>query len=225
MSECQESPGGDDAEAQPVPLSREAITNAAIDFIEEYGLDRLSMRTLAGALACGTMSLYSHVRNRDDLIAAIVHELLDRSGILEVTRTEFPSWQALITASLLAYRDLAAAYPGSFELLALAPYDVAPVAEHLEGLVDALNRAGVPDGRAYEVLGALDAYATGFLMVWARSRAKRAQADGVASARLTGLRELERFERGLAVFVAGFERELDPGAVSESATEAGPGGA
>lgn len=210
MAECQDPPTetAPPAQAGAVPLSRASITDAAIDFIEDHGLDRLSMRALASELGCGTMSLYSHVRNRDDLVAAIVGELLERSGILAVTDAEFPGWQQLITASLHAYRDLAVEYPGSFELLALAPYDAAPVVEHLERLVEALRRAGVPGGRAYEVLGALDAYATGFLMVWARAQADRRESDERASSSLRELRTLDVFDQGIRVFLEGFEQEF-----------------
>ncbi|MCS3428671.1 TetR/AcrR family transcriptional regulator [Leucobacter aridicollis] len=211
MSECQEFQSNPERPVPPTaPLSRASITDAAIDFIEEKGLTKLSMRALASTLGCGTMSLYSHVKNRDDLIAAIVQELLERSRLLQVTGTTYPTWQEQIRASLFAYRDLAAAYPASFELLALAPYGVAPVAEHLEGIVESLRRAGVPADRAYVVLGALDAYATGFLMVWARTQA---EADGTAPVEpspLTELRTLAAFDHGLDVFIAGFEREFTP---------------
>lgn len=189
------------------PLSRATITDAAIDFIETNGLGKLSMRALASTIGCGTMSLYSHVRNRDDLISAIVQELLERSDLLDVTRTSYGSWQEQIRSSLFAYRDLAAKYPASFELLALAPYGVAPVAEHLEGIVESLRRAHVSTDRAYEVLGALDAYATGFLMVWARTHLD-AKDDAEAHSPLTDLRTLEAFDHGLDVFIAGFEREF-----------------
>lgn len=166
------------------------------------------MRTLASTLGCGTMSLYSHVKNRDDLIAAIVQELLERSRLLAVTATEFATWQELITASLFAYRDLAAAYPASFELLALAPYGVAPVADHLEGIVSGLRRTGLSEDRAYRVLGALDAYGTGFLMVWARTQSGKQQLPAEAPSPLTDLRTLEAFERSLQTFVTGFEHEF-----------------
>jgi AcrR family transcriptional regulator len=192
-----------------VPLSREYITSAAIDFIERRGLEQLSMRALATEIGCGTMSLYSHIRGRDDLTASIVETLLSRSEIPTTAARTFPRWQELITQLHLAYRDLARSYPRTFELLALAPYDIAPVAGYLEGLVEALRRTGLPQERAYEILGALDAYATGFLTVWARTEANRNVSDVAASPHLKGLRSLEVFEHGLQVFIEGFERELE----------------
>lgn len=167
------------------------------------------MRALASEIGCGTMSLYSHIRGRDDLISAIIETLLNGSGIPATAARAFPRWQELVTQLHLAYRDLALNYPGSFELLALAPYDVAPVAGYLEGLVEALRRTGLPPDQAYEVLGAVDAYATGFLTVWARTEANSKKSDAEASPHLKGLRSLEVFERGLQVFIEGFEREFE----------------
>lgn len=209
MPECQEPQSNvGQPTTQAAPLSRASITDAAIDFIEENGLARLSMRALASSLGCGTMSLYSHVQNRDDLIAAVVQELLERSRLLDVTATDFASWQELISASLFAYRDLAAAYPDSFELLALAPYGIAPVVDHLEGMAAALHRTGLSTERAYEVLGALDAYATGFLMVWARTQSLQPKVVSEESSPLTNLRTLAAFEHSLRVFITGFEHEF-----------------
>lgn len=190
------------------PLTRSAITDAAIEYIEVNGITKLSMRTLASTLGCGTMSLYSHVRNRDDLVAAIVQELLERSRLAETTAATFSTWQDQVRTCLYAYRDLAAAYPASFELLALAPYGKSPIAEHLEGFVESLHRAGVPEGRAYEVVGALDAYATGFLVVWVRSQNGTDQHAKDAPSPLTYQRTLEAFDHGLNVFIAGFELEF-----------------
>jgi AcrR family transcriptional regulator len=198
-----------DPSSTSAPLSRELITVGAIDFIERRGIEQLSMRALAAELGCGTMSLYSHIRNRDDLIAAIVEELLQRSGMPTIATQDFPNWQELITTVQLAYLDVAFAYPRSFELLALAPYDVAPVAGFLETLVQALCRAGLPQDRAYEVLGAVDAYGTGFLTVWVRTEVGQKESDAKASPHLKSPRKIDAFERGLRVFIEGFEREFE----------------
>ena len=49
-------------------LSREAIVAAAIELVEAEGLGALSMARLAERLGCGTMSLYRHVANKDELV-------------------------------------------------------------------------------------------------------------------------------------------------------------
>ncbi len=49
-------------------LSRERIVAAAIELVETEGLGALSMARLAERLGCGTMSLYRHVANKDELL-------------------------------------------------------------------------------------------------------------------------------------------------------------
>jgi AcrR family transcriptional regulator len=45
------------------------IVAAAISIADEEGIDALSMRHVAARLACGVMSLYRHVKDREELIA------------------------------------------------------------------------------------------------------------------------------------------------------------
>lgn len=59
-------------DAQPVRrergLSRERIVAAAVELADAEGLGALSMARLAERLGCGTMSLYRHVANKDELV-------------------------------------------------------------------------------------------------------------------------------------------------------------
>jgi AcrR family transcriptional regulator len=49
-------------------LSRERIVSAAVELADADGLPALSMARLAERLGCGTMSLYRHVANKDELV-------------------------------------------------------------------------------------------------------------------------------------------------------------
>ncbi|CDO28165.1 TetR/AcrR family transcriptional regulator [Mycolicibacterium porcinum] len=49
-------------------LTREAIVAAAVELADTDGLAALSMARLAERLGCGTMSLYRHVANKDELV-------------------------------------------------------------------------------------------------------------------------------------------------------------
>lgn len=53
-------------------LTRERIVKAAIDVADADGLAALSMARLAEHLGCGTMSIYRHVANKDDLVTLMV---------------------------------------------------------------------------------------------------------------------------------------------------------
>jgi AcrR family transcriptional regulator len=49
-------------------LSRERIIAAAVELADADGLGTLSMSRLAERLGCGTMSLYRHIANKDELL-------------------------------------------------------------------------------------------------------------------------------------------------------------
>src|SRR6478752_3288109 len=49
-------------------LNRERIVEAAVALADADGLGALSMARLAERLGCGTMSLYRHVANKDELV-------------------------------------------------------------------------------------------------------------------------------------------------------------
>jgi AcrR family transcriptional regulator len=49
-------------------LTRERIVAAAVELADSEGLGALSMARLAERLGCGTMSLYRHVTNKDELV-------------------------------------------------------------------------------------------------------------------------------------------------------------
>ncbi|UIP57784.1 TetR/AcrR family transcriptional regulator [Agromyces marinus] len=188
-------------------LTRADVTTAAIALVERDGLDALSMRRLASELRCAPMSLYTHVHSRDDLVDAIVGRLIER---LDVAPNEGEPWQDAIRRMLGSYRDLAVQVPRAFELLALAPYDSSPVAPHLGVALAGLEASGLEPEQARQILGIVDAYATGFLVVWARSRTDgraAAPSDAPASG-IADLRDLETFDRGLEALIAGLDATL-----------------
>jgi AcrR family transcriptional regulator len=53
-------------------LSRQRVLDAALALADARGIDALSMRSLGAELGVEAMSLYHHVSNKDDLLAALV---------------------------------------------------------------------------------------------------------------------------------------------------------
>ena len=53
-------------------LSRREIAEAALAIIDAEGADALTMRRLADAVGVGTMTIYGHFRNKDELLDAAV---------------------------------------------------------------------------------------------------------------------------------------------------------
>jgi AcrR family transcriptional regulator len=57
-------------------FTRAQLQEAALALVDEQGLAALSMRTLAGALGTGPMTLYNYVKDRDELDALVVEAVL-----------------------------------------------------------------------------------------------------------------------------------------------------
>ncbi|RAE58763.1 TetR/AcrR family transcriptional regulator, partial [Burkholderia multivorans] len=58
-------------------LRQEDIVRAAIAFIDEFGVQSLSMRRLGMSLEVEAMALYNYVSGREELVSLAVDELID----------------------------------------------------------------------------------------------------------------------------------------------------
>src|SRR6187402_3712337 len=57
---------------RPARLSREAVLRAALEVADEGGLEALTMQRVGEAVGAEAMSLYRHVRNKEDLLDGVV---------------------------------------------------------------------------------------------------------------------------------------------------------
>lgn len=67
-------------------LSRDNIINAAYDYADNHGIDSLSMRKLAALLGVKAMSLYNHLRNKDDIIDCLVDKVISEIALPDVNQ-------------------------------------------------------------------------------------------------------------------------------------------
>ncbi|SPF77953.1 TetR/AcrR family transcriptional regulator C-terminal domain-containing protein [Pseudoprimorskyibacter insulae] len=65
-------------------LSREAILEAALELADEGGLQAVSMRKVAARVGAEAMSLYNHIKNKEDLIDGIVDRVAARFVVPDV---------------------------------------------------------------------------------------------------------------------------------------------
>ena len=71
-------------------LSRQEILTAALCVVDAEGLEGLTMRRLADELHCGTMTLYSHLSGRDDLLSGLVGLVIEQ---IDLAYVPDESWQ------------------------------------------------------------------------------------------------------------------------------------
>jgi AcrR family transcriptional regulator len=123
------------------PLSREAVVAAGMRIMREEGLERLTMRRLAGELDTGAASLYVYVDNMAELHGALLDELL---GDVALPPVAAEGWRAAVVGLLSDYTRMLWGYPS----LARSVLALHPSGPHYLSLVDRLlgllTAGGVP---------------------------------------------------------------------------------
>ncbi|SMY13029.1 TetR/AcrR family transcriptional regulator [Brevibacterium jeotgali] len=105
-------------------LNRTRILEAATAHIDAHGPESLTMRGLGSQLGVEAMALYRHVPGKDHLLAAVVDRLVD--DVLDDPRITAgsDSWEEYLHTVGTAMRDLEAAHPRTFSLVATRPPEV-----------------------------------------------------------------------------------------------------
>jgi AcrR family transcriptional regulator len=147
------------AKTEPrLPLSRDRILQAALEFADESGIESLTMRRLGEALGFEAMSLYNHVSNKDDLLDGMLDLVLAESAPPVATG----DWDAAVRTSALSVHDALTRHPWSCRLL-MAPGHIRPARlRYMDTLLGRLREAGFSAEATYHAYHVLDGYIFGF---------------------------------------------------------------
>jgi AcrR family transcriptional regulator len=90
-------------------LTREQVVTAAIELADRDGIGSISMRRLAQELGVEAMSLYTHVRSKDDLLDGMVDAVI--SMIPVDTDTDAANWRTSLRRMALGARGVMLRHP------------------------------------------------------------------------------------------------------------------
>jgi AcrR family transcriptional regulator len=208
-------------------LSRERVLRVAIEIGDKVSLEALTMRRLAADLGVGTMTLYSHFRNKNELLDAMADEIL---GSLSLPQMSGLDPAAAISSIAHALRDMMRQHPSVVRLFeSRTTRSLRAMRGSYESVLEALVETGFDHTAAVRVYGLLLAYALGFTAYerprpWGRSRQERHDVDELrrqrrlfyeglpkddfpvmvsASETLVTLPSDDQFDWGLSVLIAG----------------------
>ena len=143
-----------------MPVTRGQIVAAALDLLDEAGLDGLTLRQLAGRLGIRAPTLYWHVRDKRELLDLLAAAILDEAlAAWREPQPGQPWWEWLgararvMRAALLAHRDSARIVAGN-----RPPESSLP---GIERQLQALGGAGFTPRDGLLALLALNAYVIG----------------------------------------------------------------
>ncbi|WP_068300943.1 TetR/AcrR family transcriptional regulator [Pararhodobacter sp. CCB-MM2] len=141
-------------------VSRLEITAAALQIIDNQGLEALSMRRLAEALSVFPTALYWYFPARNDILEAVAQHVM--AGIAPASDLAWQPWlrtfAANLRAAIVRHPNVAPLIGG--QLVSNAAGDL----EVIEGLLGALSRAGLTGEELVQgynmVMGALVGFVT-----------------------------------------------------------------
>ena len=120
---------------------RTDIIDRAVGILDLYGLPDLSMRRIASELGLQPSALYHHFASKQELLAAVADELLERGR--RPAGDDVP-WDVAVVAAGHALRDAMLAYRDGAELIATVQAFGLGHVSPLVPLVRAVDRGGLP---------------------------------------------------------------------------------
>jgi TetR/AcrR family transcriptional regulator, tetracycline repressor protein len=202
----------DDAPATRAPwgsISREEIVRAAVRIVEAGGYQEMSIRSLAAELGVAPMSLYRHIRDKDDLLDEVVDLLLAQAWRPAAGEDRWQEWVIEAAARL---RQFLVTQPAALHVYLRHPVVSPAAVERMDAMMGVLRQAGLDEATARSAYGALHTYTIGFAALEA-SRAGSA-ADGSVSSRahqLAAYTTAGQFMEGLRYLLEGIGRHVQAG--------------
>ena len=143
------------------PLSRERVLRAALELADTGGFEALTMRKLAKELGVEAMSLYNHVRNKDDLLAGLVDIVF---GEIEVAEPGTRPWREAMRERALSMRDALNRHPWAIGLMEGRMNPGPENIRYHDAVMGCLREGGFAFRSAVHAMSAMDAYIYGFAL-------------------------------------------------------------
>jgi AcrR family transcriptional regulator len=142
-------------------LDRAAVVAAAVQLLDEGGVESFSMTRLGEQLGVTAMALYRHVDDRDDLEQALVEQVLGGFGGAHQSATD---WEVALANWMNALRQCWLAHPWVGSLLGSRTEMSAAWLSVLDELAEILIDAGLPTTRVAHELEQISRTTIGILL-------------------------------------------------------------
>ncbi|MFJ6379700.1 TetR/AcrR family transcriptional regulator C-terminal domain-containing protein [Kitasatospora sp. NPDC092039] len=162
-------------------LSREQIVSEAFALLDSDGIEALSMRKLAARLNAGATSLYTHVANKDELLALVVDQIFGGLPQPDAEGCEASEvWRAKVMELAEGMRAAVMRHPwmvsviGDVGMVYLGPNWM----RLSETFLTVMETAGFDAGEANDAMSAVMGYTIGSACVeasWVRALARSGQ--------------------------------------------------
>jgi TetR/AcrR family tetracycline transcriptional repressor len=149
-------------------ISRDQIVAAATKIVRAGAYEDMTMRSLALELGVSPMSLYRHVRDKDDILDEVVDHLLARVWRPKTIHVEWEEW---ITVTADKLRRFLVTQPAALHVYLRHPVVTPAAIARMNAMMDVLRNALPDDDTARRAYAAIHTYTVGFAALeFSRSR-------------------------------------------------------
>jgi AcrR family transcriptional regulator len=145
---------------RPARLSRDGILRAALEIADAEGISAVTMQRVARASNAEPMSLYRHVRNKEDLLDGLVD--------LVYTEIDLPTpdepWRAAMRRRAISARDALLRHPWAVSLMESRAHPGPANLAHHDAVVANLFAGGFNAMTAVRAYNLVDSYIYGFTL-------------------------------------------------------------
>ena len=139
-------------------LTRERVMAAAIELADRDGIETISMRKLAQELGVEAMSLYTHVRNKNDLLAGMADTVISQIPV----SAEGADWKASLRQLALAARSVMLRHPWAPRTVEAQAAPGPAALQYINAVLGILREGGFSIAQTHHALHILGSHLLGF---------------------------------------------------------------
>ena len=140
-------------------LTKALIVKHAITFADQHGLEALSMRGLSSTLDVKAMSLYNHIKNKEDLIESMIDQVI---GYLSYEHQGI--WQEAVRARSRALKELLLKHRWGVLPLMYGFHTGPFITKDYDRSIGILRQAGFSYQACDQIISSVNAYIYGFVL-------------------------------------------------------------
>jgi AcrR family transcriptional regulator len=139
-------------------VTRDRAVRTAVELADADGIASLSMRKLAGQLGVEAMSLYYHVKNKDELLDGMVEQVYSEITVPGIR----DNWKSAMRLRAESTREVLGRHPWAISMIDERT-TVAGMTQ-LNAVIGTLRHAGFSVALAAHAMSLLDSYTHGFAL-------------------------------------------------------------
>ena len=141
-----------------IPLTRRRVLEAAVELADRHGIEAVSMRRLGQELGIEAMSIYTHVRSKEDLLGGMVEVVI---GQIPTQRAR-GDWKRSLRRTIMAARAVLLRHPWAPRLIEDLTEPGPAVMRHFDTVIGLLREGGFSLDMTHHALHLLGSRVLGF---------------------------------------------------------------